>query len=437
MKSVILVPGTMGTRLSTPDGEEVWPPKVSEVVLGYKRKDALLRPDLVVGDIVREVSCFDVYKPLIATLSAMGFRETGPGDRLHLFAYDWRLDLEHLADQLAARIEAAAAQGSTSITLVAHSMGGLISRLVLESGKFSSKPWFPRINGLLTLGTPHLGAPLALARILGMDSAMGISGADFRAIAADRRYPSGYQLLPAPGEHACWDIRSGGKLEPLDIYDPAVAAPLGLDPVLVDRARWVHDTLRAGTPPDHVRYFYFAGTGHETATRVNVGSSQKVVTRQQDAGDGTVPMWSALPGTGQKQLVVGEHSKFFTETAFKAVFYRLFGAAFSAPPTSLTAAGATLSVQRITLLRTEVVELLIIPGAPAATIQGNVILERTDNGEAGFVGAGAPVPVSYSGPPTPSLRLHIGPIAEAGAYRIRFEGTPIATEPVMFAVTDA
>lgn len=437
MKCVVLVPGIMGTRLSTPPGEEVWPPTVSEVVLGYKRKDKLLRADLVVGDIVREVSCFGVYKPLIATLSAIGFKETGAGDRLHIFAYDWRRDLEHLADQLASKIEAVAAQGATSITIVAHSMGGLVSRLVLESGKFSSKPWFAKIDGLLTLGTPHLGAPLALARVLGMDSAMGISGSDFRAIAADRRYPSGYQLLPAPGENACWDIKTGSRLKPLDIYDPGVAVPLGLDPVLIDRARWVHETLRAGAPPAHVRYFYFAGTGHETATRVNVGTSQKVVTRQQDAGDGTVPMWSALPRSGQKQLVVGEHSKFFTETAFKAVFYRLFGATFSAPPTSLTAAGATLSVQRITLLKTEVVELLLIPGAPAVAIEGNVILERTDNGAANFAPAGAPIPVSYSGPATPCLRLHIGPIGQAGAYRIRFEGTPVVTEPVMFAVTDA
>jgi hypothetical protein len=437
MKCVVLVPGTMGTRLSTPQGEEVWPPKVTEAILGYKRIDKLLRPDLVVGDILREVSCFDVYKPLIATLGALGFKETGSGDRLHIFAHDWRLDLEVLADQLAARIEAAAATGPTSITIVAHSMGGLVSRLMLESGKFSDKPWYSKIDGLLTLGTPHLGAPLALARILGLDSAMGISGPDFRAIAADRRYPSGYQLLPAPGEDACWDIKMGSTLGPLDIYDPAVAGPLGLDPVLVDRARWVHDTLRDGTPPAHVRYFYFAGTGHETATRVNVATTQQVVTRQQDAGDGTVPMWSALPKSGQKQLVVGEHSKFFTETAFKAVFYRLFGVAFSAPPTSLTAAGATLSVQRITLLKTDVVELLIIPGAPAATIQGNVILERTDDEEAAFAPVGDPVPVNYAGPPTPSLKLHLGPLGQPGAYRIKFEGTPVVATPVMFAVTDA
>lgn len=436
MKCVVFVPGTMGTILSTPQGEEVWPPTAGEVIFGYNRKDKLLQDNLVVGDIVRKVSCFDVYKPIIETLAAIGFKETGAGDRLHIFPYDWRRDLEILADLLAARIEAAAAAGPTSITIVAHSMGGLIARLVLESGKFSTKPWFGRINGLMTLGTPHLGAPLALARILGLDGDMGVSAADFKIIAADRRYPSGYQLLPAPGESACWNIKTGGTLSVLDIYNPAVAGQLGMDSVLVDRVRWLHDTLRNGTQPAHVRYFYFAGTGHSTLTRVNIGTSSKIVTRQQDAGDGTVPLWSALPSSGQKQLVVGEHSKFFTGTSFKAVFFRLFGKKFPAPPTTLTAASATLSVQAFTLGKTDPVELLIIPGAPTGTIKGNIILERTDGPDMPFKKAGKAIKVAYEGPPTPSLKLNLPAIAKPGAYRIRFEGQPTADAPALFAVTD-
>jgi hypothetical protein len=65
---------------------------------------------------------------------------------------------------------------------------------------------------------------------------------------------------------------------------------------------------------------------------VNVGTSAKQVTRSEDAGDGTVPLWSALPVSAQKQLIVGEHTGFFTETTFKAVFFRLFGKNFATPP---------------------------------------------------------------------------------------------------------
>src|SRR5262249_1655573 len=151
---------------------------------------------------------------------------------------------------------------------------------------------------------------------------------DFRKLASDPRYPSGYQLLPAPNEAACWnkeDLAVGA----VDIYDPTTAERLGLNTALLARARFVHDSLAQGKPPTHVRYFYFAGTGHETVTRVNVlerassyPTSEMVVTRTEDAGDGTVPFWSAMPRAVQKQVVVNEHAQVFRGMPFKRVFYR-------------------------------------------------------------------------------------------------------------------
>jgi triacylglycerol esterase/lipase EstA (alpha/beta hydrolase family) len=435
MKCVLFVPGTLGSILTTPGGEEVWPPTATEVAFGYKRKKKLLQDDLIVGDIVREVSCFDVYKPLLDTFAAMGFKETGTGDRLHLFPYDWRRDLETLADRLAARLDAIPA-AATSIAIVAHSMGGLVSRLMLEAGKFDAKPWFKKIDAFMTLGTPHLGAPLALARVLGLDSSLGISAADFREIAADPRYPSGYQLLPAPGEAACWDIKAGGTLRELNIYDPAVAGGLGLDPALVARAAWVYTTLSNGKAPAHIRYFYFAGTGHKTATRVNVGTGPKQITRSEDAGDGTVPLWSALPKSGQKQLVVGEHTGFFNETTFKAVFFRLFGKNFPAPPVGVAGAAAALSVQSVSIRKTDQIELVIAMSTPVGSVEGKVVLERTDGPDKPFVKFGEELAVRYAGPPIPVLNLRLPATNGPGFYRANFVGQPSAAKPAQFAVTD-
>jgi pimeloyl-ACP methyl ester carboxylesterase len=406
-----------------------------EIAFGYGRKQKLLQEDLVVGDIVREVSCVNVYKPLLDTFMAIGFKENGSGNRLHLFPYDWRRDLELLANQLAARLDTLPAS-ATSITIVAHSMGGLISRLMLETGKFDAKPWFNKINSFMALATPHLGAPLALARILGLDTAMGISAADFREIAKDRRYPSGYQLLPAPGEAACWDIRAGGTLGELDIYDPAIATSLGLDPVLVERAAWVHSTLVEGTVPAHIRYFYFAATGHKTATRVNVSSSSKLVTRTEDGGDGTVPLWSALPVSAQKQLVVGEHASFFSETMFNAVFFRLFGKNFPTPPVGVAGTEiAALSVQSLTIRKKDEIELVVTPSAPVSVVDAKVILERTQGPGKPFSAAGEPLTVSYAGPPIPILKLRLPATNKPGFYRVRLVGKPSAPKPVQFAVT--
>ena len=47
MKCVVLVPGIQGSVLETPGGDQVWPPKPSEVVLGYGRLSELMREDLV------------------------------------------------------------------------------------------------------------------------------------------------------------------------------------------------------------------------------------------------------------------------------------------------------------------------------------------------------------------------------------------------------
>ena len=434
MQNVVLVPGTMGSILKTPSGDEIWPPTAAETQLGYNRVNELLRSDLVVGDIIRKVLCFGVYKPLIEQLNDIGFKETGSGKRLHIFPYDWRKDIEGTADLLAQRIEKTVNEGATSVTIVAHSMGGLLARLVLESGKYDSKPWFKKITSFMALATPHLGAPLALARILGMDSTLGISAADFRKIASDRRYPSGYQLLPAPGEAACWDIGST-ELQSLDIYDATVAGKLGLDTQLLARARFVHDTLAKGKPPMQTRYFYFAGTGHKTTTRINVTGAERRMTRSDDAGDGTVPMWSALPKSGQKQLVPGEHASFFTDTTFKAVFYRLLGKSFPTPPLG-AAPSARLSVQSIVIKKTDEIELLLVPSAPMRKIAGKLVIERADEADKPFTPFGAPVSVAYEGPATPWLKLHLPPTAQPGLFNIRFDGNPAGSGPALFAVSE-
>lgn len=436
MTAVVFVPGIMGSELFLPGGEKVWPPTVAETQFGYDRIDKLLDPSLRVGDIVRAVWCVGVYGPLVKTFEKLGFKETGAKPKLSLFAYDWRQDLELLAGQLAKRLEQVAARldPGEEIAIVAHSMGGLISRLVLETGTFASEPWFARIGMLTTLGTPHLGAPLALARVLGLDSAMGISGADFRRMAADRRYPSGYQLLPPADEAPCWDVAGSGPLRAMDIYDPAVATKLKLDKALLKRAQWLHGKLAKGRRPEHVRYFQFAGVGHSTATRVNVGTSAMNTTRSADAGDGTVPLWSAAPLAGQKQTVPGNHSDFFTHDIFKAVFYRLFGKSFPVAPLG-AAPVMTLSVPDLVLPIDRPVEVVLTPSVPVTHMDGQLTLERTETPEAPWVTFRAAAPLRYDGPETPSLVVTLPPTGQRGFFRIGFQGTPAAAAPVMFAAS--
>jgi len=444
MKAIVFVPGIMGSELFSGSGEKLWPPKPLETQFGYDRVDKLLGDDVRHGGIIENVMCFDFYGSLLTQFADLGFQQNGTGKRLYPFPYDWRLDLERTAERLADELGAADTDGAQEIHLVAHSMGGLVSRLVLETRTYANRPWFGKIKTFIALATPHQGAPLALARVLGLDSTLGISKSDFRKLASDPRYPSGYQLLPAPNEAACWsknDLAVGA----VDIYDPATATGLGLNSQLLARARFLHDSLAQGAAPAHVRYFYFAGTGHETVTRVNVldlagkyPTEEMVVTRTEDAGDGTVPFWSALPRAVQKQVVVNEHAQVFRGMPFKRVFYRLLGGDLGIP---LEASGLEeetgplrLSIPTPIIHCNREFELLLVPSAPAPDIVGKLWLQRLND-------QGKPVPqpaeemstVSYSGPRVSRLRVLMPAISAPGLYELEFSGTPTNSEQLRFA----
>jgi triacylglycerol esterase/lipase EstA (alpha/beta hydrolase family) len=65
-------------------------------------------------------------------------------------------DIEHFAEQLAARIDQIrTATGAERVALVGHSMGGLVARAYLR--RFGAG----RVSRLITIGTPHHGSVLA------------------------------------------------------------------------------------------------------------------------------------------------------------------------------------------------------------------------------------------------------------------------------------
>ena len=47
-----------------------------------------------------------------------------------------------------------------SVTLVGHSMGGLVARSAAHQGQETGQRWVRRLRLIVTLGSPHLGAPL-------------------------------------------------------------------------------------------------------------------------------------------------------------------------------------------------------------------------------------------------------------------------------------
>lgn len=235
---VVLVPGTTGSTLVGPNQAydsdfPVWRlgvgldltsvrPDERDALAALERTD--LRPGVLTSLNVKSGKGYDSF---VRRFVALGFtaanaRYDGPGtpapdwglparppagDLLVAFPYDWRQDCTDTAKllrDLLSTIDGLYASSDYRLFLVAHSMGGLICRAYLESVG-TGDAWLSRIQGLVTLGTPHLGAPLALSAILGQVSLPPLKLLDVSVVETlvhnfvDTSFSdSSYELLPPP-----------------------------------------------------------------------------------------------------------------------------------------------------------------------------------------------------------------------------------------------
>jgi pimeloyl-ACP methyl ester carboxylesterase len=439
----VLVPGIMGSELWLSD-DLIWPGSVSELLLPYAKMAELLRPDLRVGDVIRSFSISSQYQDLIDDLTACGFSEAAAPPTLVVFPYDWRKSNALPAEALADRLDAiAAAHGAdTEVLLIAHSMGGLISRYYLESGRFAGRPGFAAVKWLITLGTPHRGSPLALTAAMGLEKRLFLNADQVLQVASDPRYPSLYELLPPAGEPFAWNDRAQAAYGVLDIYDPAVAAKLGpgLVAANLDAAKAFREKLDPARHPTGVRYFTFAGNQQSSLSAVRLldaGAKYRLGrVEPDDAGDGTVPIWSSvLPGI-QSHLVGGEHGTLYKTRELRRILAVLLGKPGVLAPAT---AGVEISVRDRVVHPSSIVPVVLGFPSPVTSIRGELRLERASDpspGPATFTQVGAPQPVSYAGAEAERLSLRLRAPAIRGAYRVAFYSTDPGGAPVLAGADD-
>jgi len=316
--TVILVPGAPGSQLlwtdpNSPNSstELIWP-GTAEDLSGYRWNQELLSDSVQPDGLIMTALCdlCPIYGPLVKTLESWGFRQAD--STLVLCDYDWRKSAVEAARDLAQKIDLLNQKNPPpSITILAHSMGGLVSRYYLESGSWQPK----NIAQLITMGTPHRGAPDALITRMGADNVDFLSAEEVLKLADDPNFPAFYQLFPRRGDPFAYDSSSN---EVIDIYDPA--NPLSLIQSNVDAAVGFYSKLDPSKRGD-VTYFCFAGRGHPTYTNVFLtrapGRPYQVDTVKTQlielGGDGTVPFLSAaLPGVEYAE-VSGQHLTIFQD----------------------------------------------------------------------------------------------------------------------------
>jgi pimeloyl-ACP methyl ester carboxylesterase len=201
--------------------------------------------------------------------------------------YDWRLGIDELGRGLATRLsaEVAASPASTRpVVVVAHSMGGLVTRAAL------TQPGLEGISRVILMGSPNFGsyAPVQalrgtyavvrkIARLVQNHSAESMAAEIFNT------FPSLYHMLPVASRH-------GGP----DLFDPAEWPTAGPRPrpQMLAAAQSVGKTL---AQPDS-RFSVIVGVDQETVTAITRRSNDFIYTVTRH-GDGTVPAVSAeLPG---------------------------------------------------------------------------------------------------------------------------------------------
>jgi len=428
---VVFLPGIMGSELKL-GNDRIWPGPAASLIGTYKKMAELLRPELVASDVIRSFSVSTQYQALIDDLRRFGFVEN---QRLFPFPYDWRKSNSEAAGKLADRLDALVAlQPAAEITLLAHSMGGLVSRYYLESGQFDGRPAYRAVRRLITLGTPHQGAPLALSAAVGKEKRLFLSADQVHLLASDPRYPSLYQLLPPASEPFAWDGRFGQKLAPLDVYDGGTAAALGLEVANLASAQAFRNGLDFARRPAAVRYFLFFGTRQTTISasslNLGLGNPKNRVTNLEieDGGDGTVPVWSGMSSGLQGRAVGGEHGSIYKNSELRQTLATLFGYT----GTLAEVVAVEVAIRDRVVEPEDLLHVSLSLGPGVTELHGSLRLERATLSPAGelesWVAAGAARPLRYEGAAAERIAVTFEAPELPGLYRLSFigaDGTPL------------
>jgi phospholipase A1 len=429
VSAVIVVPGIMGSELR--DGDMVvWPGSPSELLLPYKHMDSLLKPNLTVTGLIRSYLISNQYQDLIDELERCGFTEFGSSSTLLAFSYDWRKDNALAAMQLADAIDEMAVKigAEAEISLLAHSMGGLICRCYLESGLYVTRAGFSSVKQLIMMGTPNRGSPGALGAVLGLERQLFLNAEQVKLLANDSHFPSVYQLLPPAGEPFAWNGGAHARLRAVDVYEPEMAQRLGLVTANLASAARFQGLLSLDRRPKDVRYFCFVGTHYPTTNALQMaigGTGKPSVANDEcnDGGDGTVPIWSGAPPGVQMQPVGGEHGELYKTASLKATLTVLLDAEYTTRELGAAGSRFEISVREKVVRPRGPVQISLDISQDTMSLNGTLRFRRVMDA----TGAAYPAAqlfdqfaITYQGPFIDHLALSTLAPEEPGAYEVSY-----------------
>lgn len=229
----------------------------------------------------------------------------GAGFKVVEHYYDWRQNLSDLGAELKKRIEAE----PKKVMIVAHSMGGLVTRAAMKQG-------MKNVARFVMLATPNHGSLAPVEALRGQYGlARMIAGADVFHNAEElakevfSTFTGLYQMILAKGLHpgldlfdgSCWP-RTGPQPDPKRL---AIAAKAG-------------ELLARPEAAPEIPWYLIAGVDQATKVSARVDGAEFVYTVTQE-GDGTVPLESALlPGVVKTWFASAGHGFFANNGGVRA-----------------------------------------------------------------------------------------------------------------------
>jgi hypothetical protein len=216
------------------------------------------------------------------------------------YPFDWRQSIPALGKELADEIrkETGRNTGRQDLYIVAHSMGGLVSRACLKLLKEKGED--DKVRRLVMLGTPNFGSFAPVQALLGNYTIIKrIAALDLGNSLKDlvntvfNTFPGLYQMMPAPV-----------KFSGIDLYNIANWPLIGMGPRnnLLEEASKVNEALAPGSD----LFTLIAGINQETVVNVRREGNDFVYSTSME-GDGTVPLVFAQLEGVKTYFVEEEH----------------------------------------------------------------------------------------------------------------------------------
>lgn len=301
---VIFIHGFLGSRIAC-GAQELWPndpsypnipsPNFAAMTLlpdGETNTSGACSGQAAVTGLVDRAGGADVYG------SAQDFVNGLEPGRAYVYTYDWRRSVDAAVPGLDALIDQILLNtGADRVAIMAHSMGGLVTRDYIDDPARAKK-----VLRAVTIGTPYWGAPKAHFMLLegDTDTPAGdkldllVKRGDLQGFA--RTTQGGFWLYPS-AKYGPWLSVSdrGGQLSGAAL-DTWVAA-LGANPKLLDNALAGHARIDS-FQTNGVDYTAVVGAGVPTVDRMDITEDNAVGVAELHyaSGDGTVPLVSASQG---------------------------------------------------------------------------------------------------------------------------------------------